>query len=59
MRLRESVRGLVLDSDDHVLPSMAAATVLKRFTGSDSFGAFYARSTPLAADPTTIGVLAP
>lgn len=32
--------------------SMAAATVLKRFTGSDSFGAFYARSTPLAADPT-------
>jgi hypothetical protein len=32
--------------------SMAAATVLKRFTGSDKFGFFYAQSTPLKADPS-------
>ncbi|HQQ35208.1 MAG TPA: vanadium-dependent haloperoxidase [Rugosibacter sp.] len=32
--------------------SMAAATVLKRFTGSDKFGFFYAQEVPLKADPT-------
>jgi hypothetical protein len=32
--------------------SMAAATVLKCFTGSDKFGFFYAQETPLKADPT-------
>ena len=32
--------------------SMAAATVLKRFTGSDSFGFFYTQDVPLKADPT-------
>lgn len=31
--------------------SMAAATVLKQFTGSDRFGFFYAQETPLKADP--------
>jgi PAP2 superfamily len=31
--------------------SMAAATVLKRFTGSDKFGFFYAQDFPLKADP--------
>lgn len=32
--------------------SMAAAVVLKRFTGSDRFGYFYVQTKPLAADPT-------
>jgi len=32
--------------------SMAAATVLKSFTGSDQFGFYYAQNTPLNADPT-------
>lgn len=32
--------------------SMAAATVLKMFTGSDEFGYFYMQTKPLAADPT-------
>lgn len=32
--------------------SMAAATVLKLFTGSDKFGYFYMQNKPLAADPT-------
>lgn len=32
--------------------SMAAATVLKIFTGSDQFGFFYSQDTPLKADPT-------
>jgi len=32
--------------------SMAAATVLKMFTGSDNFGYFYMQQKPLAADPT-------
>ncbi|MDP3522341.1 MAG: vanadium-dependent haloperoxidase [Hydrogenophaga sp.] len=32
--------------------SMAAATVLKSFTGSDTFGFFYRQDTPLKADPT-------
>lgn len=31
--------------------SMAAATVLKMFTGSDKFGYFYMQTKPLAADP--------
>lgn len=31
--------------------SMAAATVLKRFTGSDQFGMYYAQTVPLKADP--------
>ncbi|MBS3964079.1 MAG: vanadium-dependent haloperoxidase [Methylomonas sp.] len=32
--------------------SMAAATVLKRYTGSDRFGFFYAQTEPLKADPS-------
>ncbi len=32
--------------------SMAAATVLKLFTGSDKFGFFYSQDVPLKADPT-------
>jgi hypothetical protein len=32
--------------------SMAAATVLKKFTGSDRFGFFYAQNDPLKADPS-------
>ena len=32
--------------------SMAAATVLKTFTGSDKFGFFYSQDVPLKADPT-------
>ena len=32
--------------------SMAAATVLKNFTGSDAFGFFYSQDVPLKADPT-------
>lgn len=32
--------------------SMAAATVLKLFTGSDEFGFFYSQDVPLKADPT-------
>lgn len=32
--------------------SMAAATVLKLFTGSDKFGYFYMQTKPLNADPT-------
>ena len=32
--------------------SMAAATVLKHFTGSDRFGFFYSQDVPLKADPT-------
>jgi hypothetical protein len=32
--------------------SMAAATVLKKFTGSDRFGFFYSQEAPLKADPT-------
>ncbi len=32
--------------------SMAAATVLKLFTGSDDFGYYYMQTKPLAADPT-------
>ncbi|NOT45459.1 MAG: vanadium-dependent haloperoxidase [Acidobacteria bacterium] len=32
--------------------SMAAATVLKTFTGSDRFGFFYSQDVPLKADPT-------
>jgi hypothetical protein len=36
----------------HSAFSMAAASVLKRFTGSDKFGYFYAQTKPLAADPT-------
>jgi len=35
----------------HSAFSMAAATVLKLFTGSDRFGFFYAQETPLKADP--------
>jgi hypothetical protein len=31
---------------------MAAATVLKTFTGSDRFGFFYTQDKPLAADPS-------
>ena len=31
---------------------MAAATVLKHFTGSDKFGYFYSQSSPLAVDPS-------
>ena len=31
--------------------SMAAATALRRFTGHDRFGYFYAQTKPLAADP--------
>lgn len=36
----------------HSAFSMAAATVLRRFTGSDRFGFFYAQTDPLKADPT-------
>lgn len=36
----------------HSAFSMAAATVLKAFTGSDQFGFFYAQNEPLKADPT-------
>ena len=36
----------------HSAFSMAAAQVLKRFTGSDRFGTFYAQTKPLAADPS-------
>ena len=36
----------------HSTFSMAAAAVLKAFTGSDKFGYFYVQSKPLAADPT-------
>lgn len=36
----------------HSAFSMAAATALRRFTGSDRFGYFYAQSKPLAADPS-------
>lgn len=32
--------------------SMAAATVLKAFTGSDQFGFFYVQNVPLKADPS-------
>ena len=32
--------------------SMAAATVLKLFTGSDEFGFFYSQDVPLKADPS-------
>jgi len=32
--------------------SMAAATVLRKFTGSDRFGFFYAQNEPLKADPS-------
>lgn len=32
--------------------SMAAATVLKLFTGSDKFGFFYSQDTPLKAEPS-------
>jgi hypothetical protein len=32
--------------------SMAAATVLRLFTGSDRFGYYYMQTKPLAADPT-------
>lgn len=32
--------------------SMAAATVLRKFTGSDRFGFYYAQNEPLKADPT-------
>jgi PAP2 superfamily len=35
----------------HSAFSMAAATVLKGFTGSDAFGASYTQLTPLRADP--------
>lgn len=35
----------------HSAFSMAAATVLKHFTGSDAFGASYTQSVPLRADP--------
>lgn len=35
----------------HSAFSMSAATVLRRFTGSDRFGFFYAQDTPLKADP--------
>lgn len=35
----------------HSAFSMAAAEVLKRFTGSDAFGYFYLQTKPLAADP--------
>lgn len=35
----------------HSAFSMAAATVLRRFTGNDKFGYFYAQTKPLAADP--------
>lgn len=31
--------------------SMAAATALRRFTGSDRFGFFYTQDVPLKADP--------
>ncbi len=38
---------------------MAAATVLRRFTGSDRFGFFYAQPEPLKADPgePAVGVM--
>jgi PAP2 superfamily len=36
----------------HSAFSMAGATALRRFTGSDRFGYFYAQTNPLAADPT-------
>jgi hypothetical protein len=36
----------------HSAFSMAAAAVLKHFTGSDRFGFYYAQTTPLRADPT-------
>ncbi|MFN7919881.1 MAG: vanadium-dependent haloperoxidase [Bryobacteraceae bacterium] len=36
----------------HSAFSMAAAEVLKQFTGSAKFGSFYARQTPLDADPS-------
>ncbi|MEZ5351870.1 MAG: vanadium-dependent haloperoxidase [Bryobacteraceae bacterium] len=36
----------------HSAFSRAGAEVLKRFTGSDKFGFFYAQTKPLAADPT-------
>jgi hypothetical protein len=32
--------------------SMAAATVLRQFTGSDAFGFFFTQDKPLAADPS-------
>jgi hypothetical protein len=32
--------------------SMAAATVLRKFTGSDRFGFYYAQNEPLKAGPT-------
>lgn len=35
----------------HSAFSMAAAVALRRFTGSDRFGHFYAQATPLKADP--------
>jgi hypothetical protein len=35
----------------HSAFSMSAATVLKRFTGSDRFGHFYSQDVPLKADP--------
>jgi hypothetical protein len=36
----------------HSAFSMAAATVLKRFTDNDRFGFYYAQDVPLKADPT-------
>jgi hypothetical protein len=36
----------------HSAFSMAGAVALRRFTGSDKFGFFYAQTTPLKADPT-------
>lgn len=43
----------------HSAFSMAAATVLKRYTGSDSFGLFYQQPEPLRADPSepAVGVV--
>ncbi|QJW90046.1 vanadium-dependent haloperoxidase [Spirosoma taeanense] len=36
----------------HSAFSMAAAEVLRRFTGSDTFGYFYLQTRPLSADPS-------
>ncbi|MBT2557414.1 vanadium-dependent haloperoxidase [Hymenobacter sp. ISL-91] len=43
----------------HSTFSMAAATVLKAYTGSDEFGYFYMQRKPLAADPheEVLGIL--
>ncbi|MBK7416518.1 MAG: phosphatase PAP2 family protein [Dechloromonas sp.] len=53
-RCRPSRHRRSLSSSGHSGFSMAAATVLKRFTGSDRFGFFYSQDAPLKADPSVL-----